>query len=51
MSAMLDALAVGVPEIDMPATPSKLWQAIAQARRPGAGGALAEEWRAMAEHV
>ena len=52
MSAIMDALApLGIEGIDMPATPSKLWQAIAQARRPGAGGALAEEQRAMAEHV
>ena len=36
MNAIQDALAaVGVPHIDMPATPARIWQAIQEARGPG----------------
>ncbi|MND07446.1 hypothetical protein D3C83_294080 [compost metagenome] len=37
MNAVNDALAsIAAPEIEMPATPEKVWQAIRQAKRPAA---------------
>jgi len=39
INAILDALApLGVDDIDMPATPERIWRAIRAARRPVAGG-------------
>ena len=39
INAVLDALhELGVKDIDMPATPSRVWRAIREATRQGAGG-------------
>jgi aerobic carbon-monoxide dehydrogenase large subunit len=42
MNAVLDALApLGVMDLQMPATPARVWRAIERARRAGQGAASA----------
>jgi carbon-monoxide dehydrogenase large subunit len=51
VNAVVDALRpLGVPFINMPLTPMRVWQAIQEARGGGAGPAATEQGRRLDEH-